>query len=121
MHRVEGEAEDRHEEGVLDHPEPFVEDIGHGDLRHAETLGQRVGKLLQRAEGAEPAAEYAAAPEEQAERDEAPEDEDHRLDQEGLPAESGEQRVRGTPPPARTESWPPAIHPSQTSVTVRKA
>ena len=93
MHRIEAEREDGHEERVFDHPEPFVQGLRHGDLAEAKTSGGGIGQFLQRAERAEPAAIDAPAPEQHAKRGEAPEDEDHRLDQEGFPAEAGQQRM----------------------------
>ena len=66
----------------------------HLDLRHvAEPWPTRLSKLLQRAERAQPAAERAAAPEQQRRRDREPQDEDQRRHQEVVPAEVGPQRV----------------------------
>ena len=66
---------------------------GNFDLLDAEPPRELVGKFLQRPERAQPAAEHAASPEQHADRDEAPEQEHHRIEQKQLPAKSGQQGV----------------------------
>ena len=70
-----------------------MEAPGHGELRHARKLCQSVQKLLKRAEGAEPAAKRPTTPEQQADHDANPQDEDQRLDQEILPLEIVDQHI----------------------------
>ncbi|MOA21822.1 hypothetical protein D3C78_1423360 [compost metagenome] len=66
---------------------------GQFELRHLELARGFVEQLLQGAERAEPAAEHAASPEQDAGGGEGPEDEQHRVDEEQFPTEAFEQRM----------------------------
>ena len=58
-----------------------------------ELLCALIDQLLQRAEGTEPAAVHAAPPEQQRHGDEAPQQEQHRIDEEGFPAKTAHRGV----------------------------
>src|SRR5690606_14751396 len=79
---AQGNAEEAEEDDVLDWPHALMHAPRNLDLRQLQCLCRLVAELLQRAEGAEPAAEGSPSPEKQAGGDRAPEHEDQRVDQE---------------------------------------
>ncbi len=92
-HRFQRDAEQHQQDDVLDGPEPLVHaerQVVLGNLQLARSL---VDQFLQRTEGAQPAAEHATPPEQDARGGEHPENEDHRVGQEQLPAEVLHQRM----------------------------
>ncbi len=86
-HGLEEKPEKHQQDDVLDRQQPLVHQRRYTQLAQAESLGALVDQLLQCAEGTQPAAVHAPAPQQQGDRDEAPENERERLDQEGLPPE----------------------------------
>ena len=65
-HRPERQREQAEEHDVFDRPQTLVDRERHAVLRHLEAPGGLVGKLLERAERTQPAAEHAAPPEQSA-------------------------------------------------------
>ena len=66
---------------------------GQFELRHFQLDRHRTDQLLHGPEGAQPAAVDTAPPQQQRHRNKAPEDEHHRVHQEGGPLEVREQRI----------------------------
>src|SRR5690606_24997342 len=90
-HRFQRDAEQYQQDDVLDGPQPLVHREGQLVLGYFQLAGDFVDQLLQRTEGAQPAAEHAPTPEQDAGGGEGPEDEDHRIAEEQFPAELGYQ------------------------------
>src|SRR5690606_31714723 len=84
-HRFQGDAEQYQQDDVLDGPQPLVHREGQLVLGNSQLARDLVDQLLQRTEGAQPAAEHDAG------GGEGPEDEDHRTAEAQLPAELGYQ------------------------------
>src|SRR5690606_33097031 len=92
-HGFQRDAEQHQQHDVLDGPEPLVNAEGQvvlGNLQLARGLGDQ---LLQGTEGGQPAAGPATPPRQDAGGGEYPENEDHRIGQEQLPAEVLHQRM----------------------------
>src|SRR5690606_12335112 len=92
-HGFQGDAEQRQQDDVLDSPQALMHGEGQLVLGNPDLARQLVEQLLQGAEGAQPAAEHAPAPQQDAGGGEHPEDEDDRVGEEQLPAEVLEHRV----------------------------
>ena len=92
-HRLQRDAEQHQQDDVLDRPQPLVHREGQLVLGNSQLARDLVDQLLQRTEGAQPATENAPAPEQDAGGGKGPDDEDHRIAEEQLPAEFREQRV----------------------------
>src|SRR5690606_4947982 len=92
-HGFQRDAEQHQQHDVLDGPEPLVNAEGQVVLRNLQLARGLVDQLLQGAEGAQPAAEHATPPQQDAGGGEYPENEDHRIGQEQLPAEVLHQRM----------------------------
>src|SRR5690606_32672664 len=92
-HGFQGDAEQHERNDVLDGPQAFVHREGQLELADLQLAGGLVDQLLQGAEGAQPAAEHPATPQQDAGGGEHPEDEDDRVGEEQLPAEVLEHRV----------------------------
>src|SRR5690554_6833967 len=90
-HRFQEDAEQYQQDDVLDGPQPLVHREGQLVLGISQLARVIVDTLLQRTEGAQPAAEHAPTPEQDAGGGEGPEDEDHRIAEEQFPAELGYQ------------------------------
>ena len=67
-----------------------MQQVRHGNLFHAQFFGDTVGQLLQRTEGAEPAAECTAVPQQHGCGGKQPQDEHNRIHQEEVPTEFGQ-------------------------------
>src|SRR5262249_20859088 len=91
---VQRDRQDGEEDDIFDHPQALVQAEGKGDLLDAESARQLVQEFLGRSERAQPAAEYAAPPEQHAHCHEAPKDEHKGVEQEQLPAKTRQERVQ---------------------------
>src|SRR5690606_9370720 len=92
-HGLQRDAEQHQQDDVLDRPQPFVHREGQLVLGDLQLAGDLVDQLLQRAEGAQPAAEHPAAPQQDAGGGKGPDNEDDRIAEEQFPAEFGHQRM----------------------------
>src|SRR5690606_23429839 len=92
-HGFQRDTEQHQQYDVLDGPEPLMHGEGHVVLGNFQLARGFVDQFLQRAEGAQPAAEHATSPEQDACGGEDPENENHRIGQEQLPAEILYQRM----------------------------
>src|SRR5690606_18538860 len=92
-HRFQRDAEQHQQDDVLDGPQSFMYGKRQLVLGNLQFAGDLVDQLLQCPERAQPATEHAAAPEQDAGGGEGPDDEDHRVAEEQLPAEISEQRM----------------------------
>ena len=92
--RAEGrEADDARERDVLDALEPRVQRRAHAQWLDARELRELAHELLQRAERTQPAAERAASPRDERDRDEGPQQHRHRVVQEEAQSAAGHQRL----------------------------
>ena len=92
-HGFQGDAEQRQQDDVLDGPQALMHRERQLVLGDLDLARQLVEQFLQGAERAQPAAEHATAPQQDAGGGEHPEDEDDRIGEEQLPAEVLEHRV----------------------------
>ncbi|MNF55206.1 hypothetical protein D3C84_366600 [compost metagenome] len=91
---VAGAQQQAEQDEVFELLQAPVVALGDFPLPDPQALGDPAEDFLQGAEGAEPAAEQAAAPEEQADEGEAPEDEDQRVHQENADIEAVPQGLQ---------------------------
>src|SRR5690554_6433316 len=92
-HGLQGHTEQHQQDDVLDRPQPLMPDKRHGVLGHFQFTGNFVDQLLQGTERAQPAAVNRTAPEQHDAGNHRPEDEQHRVDQEGFPGKAADQTV----------------------------
>ena len=92
-HGLQGHTEQHQQDDVLDRPQPLMPGKRHGVLGHLQLAGNFVDQLLQGTERAQPAAVNRTAPEQHDAGNHRPEDEQHRVDQEGFPGKAADQAV----------------------------
>src|SRR5690554_2409213 len=91
--RSQRHAEQHKKNDVLDGPQALMPGKRHGVLGHLQLAGNFVDQFLQGTKRAQPAAIHSAAPEQHDAGNYRPEDEQHRVSQEGFPGKAADQTV----------------------------